>query len=526
MAAQKAVIINAGEVSQIQSGNYLTADSLGSGSAGAGALVLADNNTWIASGSGTVTSVSVASANGFAGTVATPSTTPAITISASVTGIIYGNGTSLSAATISTGLTLSSSTLTSNLSVGVSGGQSAIGGTAVGDALTLKGTTANGTSTVASLVFTAGNNGATTVASLYNDGQFLIGTTLRNSTVGVFSVSQGSSRIDLGEQSAALAAIYLNQGTPGAANHAIRGNSAATQLNAVTTTTVAVSAVAKLTATAGAVTITPAATASGTTSNFTYTQPGNTLQTAGSNLILVNWNLAATIQHAGSTAITLDRGFYIASPTIAFQTATGTVSDAFTFYADAGPVTGTNAVVTRSWSAGFNGRVGIATNLYIGGLSTAATALLHLAAGTATASTAPLKLTSGTNLTIAEAGVFAEYDGTNFYGTPNTTVGRWAHSFNSIQYSTPTTGTTITSTAGIAQLVVNPAGTLLALTITFPASPVNGQTFGIGISQIITTLTLNTSDGSTIDGTITTSSINSNGGWIYSSTANIWFKIH
>lgn len=49
-------------------------------------------------GSGTVTSVSVVSANGLAGTVATATTTPAITLSTSITGILKGNGTSLSAA--------------------------------------------------------------------------------------------------------------------------------------------------------------------------------------------------------------------------------------------------------------------------------------------------------------------------------------------------------------------------------------------------------------------------------------------
>lgn len=53
-------------------------------------------------GSGTVTSVSVTSANGFAGTVATATTTPAITLSTSVTGILKGNGTGVSAATAGT----------------------------------------------------------------------------------------------------------------------------------------------------------------------------------------------------------------------------------------------------------------------------------------------------------------------------------------------------------------------------------------------------------------------------------------
>jgi hypothetical protein len=53
-------------------------------------------------GSGTVTSVSVVSANGFAGTVATSTTTPAITVSTSITGVLKGNGTAISAASAGT----------------------------------------------------------------------------------------------------------------------------------------------------------------------------------------------------------------------------------------------------------------------------------------------------------------------------------------------------------------------------------------------------------------------------------------
>lgn len=51
---------------------------------------------------GSVTSVSVVSANGFAGTVATATTTPAITISTTVTGLLKGNGTAISAAVAGT----------------------------------------------------------------------------------------------------------------------------------------------------------------------------------------------------------------------------------------------------------------------------------------------------------------------------------------------------------------------------------------------------------------------------------------
>jgi hypothetical protein len=53
-------------------------------------------------GSGSVTTVSVVGANGLAGTVANPTTTPAITLSTSITGVLKGNGTAISAAVAGT----------------------------------------------------------------------------------------------------------------------------------------------------------------------------------------------------------------------------------------------------------------------------------------------------------------------------------------------------------------------------------------------------------------------------------------
>ncbi len=93
------------------------------------------------------------------------------------------------------------------------------------------------------------------------------------------------------------------------------------------------------------------------------------------------------------------------------------------------------------------------------------------------------------------------------------------------QYTTPATGATVVANSGVYQLICNPSGSLLTLTVDFPASPINGQRFQLAISQIITTLTLATTDGSTIDGTIATSAINSYGAWSYVSSVTTWFKV-
>jgi hypothetical protein len=59
------------------------------------------NQTIAATGTGTVTAVSVVSANGLAGT-SSGGATPALTLSTSITGVLKGNGTAISAATAGT----------------------------------------------------------------------------------------------------------------------------------------------------------------------------------------------------------------------------------------------------------------------------------------------------------------------------------------------------------------------------------------------------------------------------------------
>jgi len=107
-----------------------------------------------ASGGGTVTNVSVASANGFAGTVTNPTSTPAITLSTSITGLLKGNGTAISAATSGTDY----APATSGTSILYGNGSGGFSNVTIGSGLTFSTGTlsASGGGTVTSVGWTGG----------------------------------------------------------------------------------------------------------------------------------------------------------------------------------------------------------------------------------------------------------------------------------------------------------------------------------------------------------------------------------
>lgn len=92
-----------------------------------------------------------------------------------------------------------------------------------------------------------------------------------------------------------------------------------------------------------------------------------------------------------------------------------------------------------------------------------------------------------------------------------------------IQYATPTTGSTVTiGSTGSTRLILNPAGTLVALTVTLPSSPSDGDYVQLCSSQAITTLTMN---GGTIVGSLTTAAIGTFAAYIFNATTSSWFRI-
>jgi len=138
-------------------------------------------------GTGTVTTLSVVSSNGFAGTVANATTTPAITLTTSITGLIKGNGTALSAATSGTDYSAGTSALATGI---------------------LKSTTTTGALTIAVAAdfpllnqSTSGNAATATTATTATNATN-VATTATNSTNATFyptfvaSATSGNQGID------------------------------------------------------------------------------------------------------------------------------------------------------------------------------------------------------------------------------------------------------------------------------------------------------------------------------------------
>lgn len=151
---------------------------------------------------GTVTSVSVATANGFAGSVANPTTTPAITLSTTVTGVLKGNGTAISAAVAGTDYAAPTSGASilygdgaggfSNVTVG--SGLTFVGGTL--DASGGAGTVTNtGTLTANELIIGNGTTDVKALGSLGTTTTVLHGNAAGAPTFGAVSLTADVSGI-------------------------------------------------------------------------------------------------------------------------------------------------------------------------------------------------------------------------------------------------------------------------------------------------------------------------------------------
>jgi hypothetical protein len=90
-------------------------------------------------------------------------------------------------------------------------------------------------------------------------------------------------------------------------------------------------------------------------------------------------------------------------------------------------------------------------------------------------------------------------------------------------YQTPATGFSYTFAAGTQTLVMNPAGTLAAGTITMPAAPSDGMTITFSTTQQITAVTLNGNTGQTVVGGVSYLPANTATAYVYRSASTSWF---
>lgn len=239
-------------------------------------------------GSGTVSTVSVVSANGFAGTVANPTTTPAITISTTITGIVKGNGTAISAGVagdvdsiLPTQTGQSGKVLSTN---GTNSSWIAAGGT--GTVTSVSVTTANGVSgTVATATTTPAITltlGAITPSAVQVSGLTASSAVATDASKNLVSVT------NTGTGNNVLAVSPALTGTPTAPTQATGDNTTAIATDAFVTTAIANAIAGVNPATAVAY----ATTAAGDTSGLTYSNGVS--------------GIGATLTGANNTAVTID----------------------------------------------------------------------------------------------------------------------------------------------------------------------------------------------------------------------------
>lgn len=294
---------------------------------------------------GTVNSVSVVSANGFSGTVATATTTPAITITTSITGLLQGNGTAISAATVTgTGsvvLAIAPSfptSITLGAAAGATGAINLAGLTS--GSVKLSVADVAGTWTM-KLPSTAGTN----LYVLQTDGAGNTSWVAQSGGGGGGTGANPTASVGLSPVNGSATTFLRSDGAP-----------ALSQAIAPTWT--------------GIHTFSPSLRSSGSAPYLTINAPSDTGLTAGSNAIGVSFVAAPDRQHASNTAIGSQTEFLFSAPTYSFASAGGVITNAATVSIAAAPLAGANAALTTTMALWLqNGRLGIGPSGAIGFLS-------------------------------------------------------------------------------------------------------------------------------------------------------------
>jgi hypothetical protein len=164
--------------------------------------------------SATVSTVSVVSANGLAGTVANATTTPAITLSTTITGVLKGNGTAISAAVSGTDY----APATSGTSILYGNGSGGFSNVTIGSGVSFAGGTLSATGaggTVTSVAVSGGSTGLTTSGGpITTSGTITLAGTLAVANGGTGQTSYTDGQLLIGNSSGnTLTKATLTAGT-------------------------------------------------------------------------------------------------------------------------------------------------------------------------------------------------------------------------------------------------------------------------------------------------------------------------
>lgn len=436
-------------------------------------------------GSGTVTSVSVAAANGFAGTVANPTTTPAITLTTSITApILAGNGTALIAATttgsgttavLSTAPSISGATITTSTVNGVT--------------LTTGGGTTTFLNANGAYSTPAGAGTVTSVAQTVPSFLSISGSPITSS--GTLAISYSGTALPIANGGTAVTSVTTAPTATAfagwdanknlSANNHIQGYTAVTTAGATTTLTVG--------------------------STFIYYFTGSTTQTvtmpvvatlvAGMQWYFVNISSGAvTVQSSGGNTIVV-----MASQTAALFTVVGIVATDNTSwntdYKSVVAVSGKKGVFSNSLT--LTGTDGSSIAFGTGGTVLYAGSTIPLTVGSTT-------IASGTNTRVLfdNSGVLGEY---TISGTGSVAMTASPALTGTPTAPTQTAGdnsTAIATDAFVTTAIANAiAGVDPAVSVSYAttsAGNTSGLTYNNGISGVGATFTGAANTAITIDG--------------------------
>ena len=95
----------------------------------------------------------------------------------------------------------------------------------------------------------------------------------------------------------------------------------------------------------------------------------------------------------------------------------------------------------------------------------------------------------------------------------------------SVYVYTPLTGTSQVIPDDAEVVLVNPAGTIAAYTLTMPVNPYDGQTIRMAFDQIVTTLTMAASGLHTLKGGLTAATAKGFATWRFRTADTTWYRV-